>query len=58
MENFKVDLTAQELDDIRVSLTAAWMDIDRLDGKEFADKSDRLSLLMDKLARVSVFGHA
>lgn len=54
MDTFQFDLTEQELADIRLAVMAKWLDLDDLDGEQ----AQRLNVLSDKLARISVLGHA
>lgn len=54
MNTFALTLTAQELEDIRMAIIAKVLECDDTD----SEKSDRLSALSNKLARVSVLGHA
>lgn len=52
-ETVKLELTGQELEDIRHAVIASWSR-----GVDDEQLSDRLNMLMDKLARAAVVGHA
>lgn len=58
MTEYKFDLTEEELLDIRMAVIAKLSDIDPAAGVVFAEQERRLNALSDKLARISVFGHA
>jgi len=54
MKLFQVELTVQELEDIRLALISKFLDF----GNDEPDKADRINDLSTKLARVSVVGYA